>query len=45
MKKPELPIIAGDVMGRFKIPEGKEVGDKLKQAESLWIDSGFKIIT
>ena len=42
-KTPEFPIIAHDIMDHFKIPEGQEVGQKLKQAEGLWIDSGFKL--
>jgi len=42
-KIPELPIIASDIMAQFKIPEGREVGEKLKQAEQIWIESDFKL--
>lgn len=41
--KPELPITATDVMDAFKIPQGQEVGLKLKQGESIWIESEFKL--
>ena len=43
IKTPELPVIAQDVMRQFKLNEGPEVGVKLRQAESIWIDSDFKL--
>ncbi len=42
-KIPEFPIIATDIMTHFRIPEGREVGEKLKQAEQIWIESDFKL--
>jgi len=42
-KIPQFPIIASDVMGKFKIPEGREVGEKMKQTEKIWIESDFQL--
>ena len=42
-KIPEFPIIAADVMDYFKISEGPDVGKRMKQAEKIWIDSGFNL--
>ena len=30
-------------MTKYNIPEGKELGDKLKKIESKWVDNNFKI--
>ena len=30
-------------MTKYKIPEGKELGLKLKQIESKWVENNFKI--
>jgi poly(A) polymerase len=43
LPKPEFPIIAQDIMDYFKIGEGPKVGQKLKMAESIWIESDFKL--
>ncbi len=43
MSIPILPINAADIMDHFKIPQGKEIGEKLRQAEMIWIDSNFTI--
>ena len=40
---PEYPIVASDIMNRFKIDEGAEVGQKMKAAEQIWIDSDFTL--
>lgn len=40
-KVPLLPIIAKDIMDRLKINEGPIVGLKMREAENLWIKSGF----
>jgi poly(A) polymerase len=40
---PILPLTATDIMDHFKIPQGREVGEKLKQAERVWINSDFKL--
>ncbi len=43
MRPPEFPIVASDIMEQFKISEGPEVGEKMKAAEQIWIDSGFTL--
>jgi tRNA nucleotidyltransferase/poly(A) polymerase len=40
---PIMPITASDIMDYFKIPEGQAVGEKLKQAEGIWIQSNFAL--
>ena len=40
-KIPQFPIVADDIMQRFHIPQGPEVGRKLKAAETFWIDQNF----
>ena len=42
-KKPQMPIGAKKLMEKFKIPEGKHLGDKLKIIEQQWIDNNFQI--
>ena len=41
--KPIIPIGASELMEKYKIPEGKELGLKLKLIEELWIKNNFKI--
>ena len=40
---PLLPLRAITLMTKYNIPEGKELGDKLKKIESKWVDNNFKI--
>ena len=40
---PTLPIGADLLMSKFKIPEGKTLGNKLKRIEEIWIQNGFEI--
>ena len=40
---PLLPLRAITLMTKYNIPEGKELGDKLKKIENKWIDNDFKI--
>ena len=40
---PKLPINAHYLMREFNIPEGKEIGSKLKKIEDQWINNNFKI--
>ncbi len=40
---PTLPIGANLLMSKFKIPEGKTLGNKLKRIEETWIQNGFQI--
>ena len=37
-------IKAKDLMEKFNMKEGKELGQKLKEIEMFWIDNSFKII-
>jgi len=40
---PTLPIRADLLMSKFKIPEGKNLGNKLKTIEETWVQNGFQI--
>jgi len=40
---PILPIGADQLMSKFKIPEGKTLGNKLKRIEETWVQNGFQI--
>ena len=41
--KPIMPIGADILMTKYKIPEGKLLGDKLKIIEQKWVNNDFKI--
>ena len=38
-----MPLRAITLMTKYNIPEGKELGNKLKMIEELWVDNNFKI--
>ena len=40
-KIPKIPISANDLMLKFKIPEGKSLGNKLKKLETIWVENNF----
>ena len=40
---PEMPIKANILMAKYKIPEGKMLGKKLKIIEREWVNNNFKI--
>ncbi len=40
---PSLPIGADTLMSKYKIPEGKQLGIKLKLIEEEWLKNNFKI--
>ncbi len=40
---PKLPITGDDLIKNFGIPEGKKVGEKLKEIENIWINNNFNI--
>ena len=42
-KVPSLPLKAATLMTKYNIPEGKELGLKLKQIENKWVDNNFRI--
>ena len=41
--KPIMPINAVMLMTKYKVPEGKELGDKLKLIENEWVNNNFQI--
>ncbi len=41
--KPVMPIKADILMTKFKIPEGKILGNKLKIIEKKWVNNNFRI--
>ena len=43
MPKPVFPIKASYLINNFKLKEGKNLGDKLKVLEEIWIDNEFEI--
>ena len=40
---PIMPVHAQKIMGEFNIPEGKELGIKLKKIEERWVNNNFQI--
>ena len=40
---PIMPIKADTLMNKYNIPEGKELGNKIKMIEKIWTDNNFKI--
>ena len=38
-----MPINADTLMTKYKVPEGKELGDKLKLIENEWVNNNFQI--
>ena len=40
---PTMPINASLLMEKYKIPEGKKLGEKLKSIELIWVENNFKI--
>ena len=43
MVKPSMPIKAENLMLKYKISEGKVLGDKLRKIEEEWVNNNFKI--
>lgn len=43
IKPPEFPIITTDIMQTCNLSEGPELGKKIKEAEKIWINSGFQL--
>ena len=41
--KPEFPIKANYLIEKFNFKEGKNLGDKLKELENIWINNDFEI--
>ena len=40
---PTMPVSAELLMQKYKIPEGKQLGIKLKNIEETWVENNFKI--
>ena len=40
---PKIPISADFLMRKYKLPEGKQLGEKLKKIEKEWVKNNFKI--
>ena len=38
-----MPVGADLLMTKYQIPEGKQLGIKLKKLEEAWIENNFKI--
>jgi len=43
LEKPSFPIKAKNIMEKYNIKEGRELGQKLKYLENLWVENSFKI--
>ena len=43
IEKPLFPIKANKIMEKYNIKEGRELGQKLKSLENLWVENSFKI--
>ena len=41
--KPIMPVNADFLMKKYKIPEGKQLGDKLRVIEDKWVKNNFEI--
>ena len=40
---PEMPIGANNLMSKYKLSEGKQLGLKLKMIEEEWVKNNFQI--
>ena len=43
LEKPRFPIKANTIMEKYKMKESKELGEKLKYLENLWVENNFNI--
>ena len=43
LEKPNFPIKTKILMEKYKLKESKELGQKLKHLENLWVENGFNI--
>jgi tRNA nucleotidyltransferase/poly(A) polymerase len=43
LEKPLFPIKAKIIMEKYNLQEGKELGQKLKYLENLWVENSFNI--
>ncbi len=40
---PIMPVKADELIKKYDIPKGKQLGEKLKKIENEWVDNNFKI--
>ena len=43
LAKPKFPIKAKIIMEKYNLKEGKELGQKLKSLENMWVENSFNI--
>ena len=43
LEKPLFPIKAKNIMEKYNLKEGEELGQKLKYLENLWVENSFNI--
>ena len=43
LEKPKFPIKARIIMEKYNMKESKELGEKLKYLENLWVENNFNI--
>ena len=43
LEKPSFPVKAKKVMEKYNIKEGRDLGQKLRHLENLWVENSFKI--
>tara|TARA_B100000945_G_scaffold315919_1_gene315899 strand:+ start:31 stop:1305 length:1275 start_codon:yes stop_codon:yes gene_type:complete len=43
LDKPKFPVKAKFIMEKYKMKESKELGEKLKYLENLWVENNFNI--
>ena len=43
LEKPKFPVKATIIMEKYNLKEGKELGQKLKFLENLWVENSFNI--
>ena len=41
--KPNFPVNTKELMNKYNLSEGRELGQKIKRLESIWVDNNFKI--
>ena len=43
MVRPSMPIKADNLMIKYKVSEGKVLGDKLRMIEEEWVNNNFQL--
>ena len=42
-EKPIFPINGKDLIIKYNLKEGRDLGEKIKKIENVWIENGFKL--